>query len=398
MMYRLSANDGGQKGGTMRSAIKELSFAANRHAGRQIRRRFAVVAIAMAVAVLTVCGGTAKSGAATNATGAASGAKVFALLMSDNTTSRWFQIDVPNIKKDMATLSPSTKVLTYNAQSSPDTQLSQARTAIGQGAKVLLVESVDPTSAGAIVKLAHQHGARVIAYVHQITKAPIDFFVGFDPVALGEQEGKWMVANTKQGDRIVLINGWAATSLSYDFQTGYMKELGPLFTSGARKLVGKVFTPQWLASNAQSEMSAFMSKSHNGIDAVLSENDQMAGGVIAALKGAGLAGKVKVTGLDSEPAALQRILSGTQSMTIYPSFQLEAEHAAKIGAAVLAGKTPAASIFDGKTVGNGVGGKAPWAVTRTTPITIHNMRVVIDEGYITKAALCKGVPAVGPCA
>jgi len=382
----------------MQSRIKEPSLIANRHTGRRMGHRFAIVATAASVALWTGYGGIGKSSAATTkAVGAASGSKVLAILMSDNTTSRWFQVDVPNIKSAMAKVSPSTKVLTYNAQSSADTQLSQTRTAIGAGAKVLIVVSVDPTSAGAIVRLAHQHGAKVIAYVHQIVKAPFDYFVGFDPVGVGTQEGKWMAANTKKGAKIVLINGWAATSLSYGFQTGYMKTLGPLFKRGARTLVGKVFTPQWLASDAQRETDAFLIKSNRQIDGVLSENDQMAGGVIASLKAAGLAGKVKVSGLDSEPAALQRILLGTQSMTIYPGFKKEAEHAAGIASALLVSKTPPASFFHGKTVSNGVGGRAPWAVTKTTPITVHNMQIVIREGYISKGALCQGVPRVGPC-
>lgn len=383
----------------MRSKINDRRPTANRPDGRRMGHRFAIVAITAVIACWTGYGGIGKSRAATtNAVSAASGSKVVAVLMSDNTTSRWFQVDVPNIKSAIARLSPSTKVLTYNAQSSADTQLSQARTAIGAGAKVFIIVSVDPTSAGAIVRLAHQHGAKVIAYVHQIVKAPFDYFVGFDPIGVGLQEGKWMAANTKKGDKIALINGWAATSLSYGFQKGYMKTLGPLFKSGARKLVGKVFTPQWLASAAQRETDAFLAKSNRQIDGVLSENDQMAGGVIASLKGAGLAGKVKVSGLDSEPAALQRILLGTQSMTIYPGFKKEAEHAAGIASALLAGKTPPASIFNGKTVSDGVGGKAPWAVTKTTAITVHNMQIVIREGYISKGSLCRGVPRVGPCA
>ncbi len=362
-------------------------------------RRLMVGAITATLTLVAGCGAVAKnsgSGESGKSSGSSSQSNVVALLMSDNTTSRWFEVDVPNITKSLKELSPETKVLNYNGANSPDTQLSQARTAIGQGAKVLIVTSVDPKSAGAIVKLAHDNGAKVIAYVHQIVDAPIDYFVGFDPIALGQQEGKWMAENTKQGDGIVLINGWTATSLAHEFRKGYMKELQPLFKDGSRALIGETFTEQWLASNAQSEMDAFLSKSPKGVNAVLVENDQMAGGVVASLNGAGLAGKVRVTGLDAEPAALKRILQGTQSMTIYPGFKREAEHAAQIAAAIVAGKEPAADIFNGKTVNMGAG-EVPWAVTETTAVTVDNMAVVIDEGYITKDKLCGGMAAVGPC-
>ncbi len=367
---------GDGKGGTMRGA-----------------RRVALVAIAALsfIAAFVVPSGTVP------VSGATAGRPVVAMLMSDNNTARWFQVDVPNVTRAMHALLPSAKVLAYNANSDTTTQLSQARTAIGQGAKVLIVVSVDPIAADAIVKLAHENGATVIAYEHQIEKAPTDYFVGFDPVEVGRQEGQWVATHTKKGDGIVLMNGWTATSLSYSFRQGYMEYLEPLFKSGARKLVGQVFTPQWLSSDAQSEMEAFLAKGEP-IAAVLSENDQMAGGVAAALKGAGLTGKVELTGLDSDVAALQRILEGSQSMTIHPEFYAEALATAKIATALLTGKKPSASVVGHKTFANGVGGQVPWVVVPTIVITKQNMQRVITEGYVTKAVLCKGVPKEGVCA
>ena len=46
-------------------------------------------------------------------------------------------------------------------------------------------------------------------------------------------------------------------------------------------------------------------------------NDGTAGGAIQALSAQGLAGKVLVSGQDAELGALQRIVAGTQSMTVY---------------------------------------------------------------------------------
>lgn len=350
----------------------------------------AVVAIAVAVAGIAAC--TPSNSKSTATTGGN-----VALLMSDNNTYRWFGIDVPNIKKALHKYAPSAKVLSYNGDSSPDRQLAQARTAIGQGAKVLVVVSVDPVAVASIVKLAHQSGVKVIAYEHQITKAPTDYYVGFNPASVGNQEGKWVKANTKKGDGILLINGWTATSISHVFKAGYMKYLGPLFKSGERKLLGEYWTPQWLADKAQAETEAFLTKGK--VPAViLCENDQMAGGVVAALKGAGLAGKVKVTGLDSDLAALQRILSGTQSMTIHPEYVPEAVATAKISAAILAGETPPKSVVGNKMTPNGVGGRLPWVVVPTEAITKTNMGLVIKEGYVTKKQLCsKSVPKVSVC-
>ncbi|HKO03066.1 MAG TPA: substrate-binding domain-containing protein, partial [Thermoanaerobaculia bacterium] len=53
------------------------------------------------------------------------------------------------------------------------------------------------------------------------------------------------------------------------------------------------------------------------IDAIVASNDGTAGGAISALEAANLAGKVLVTGLDAQKDAVQRIVRGTQTMTIY---------------------------------------------------------------------------------
>lgn len=356
----------------------------------------AAAAIVLTLAVTAgIVGATARATSAKTTTKAASAGAV-ALLMSDSTTARWFAQDVPNITKAIKKLSPSTTVLKYNANWSPDTQLTQARTAIGQGAKVLVVTSVDTIAAGQIVKFAHDNGVKVIAYEHQILKSPVDYYVGFDPLEVGHQEGKWMADNTKKGDAILLINGWTATSLAHVFRQGYLTYLNPLFKSGARVKVGEAWTEKWLAPNAQRETEAFLAKGKK-IDAVLAENDQMAGGVIAALKGAGLAGKVKVTGLDSDLAALQRIVQGTQTMTIHPQFAREASDTARVALALVNGQKPPASVVGKRTLPNGIGGRTPWIVAPTIAIDKTNLNAVIKEGYVTRAQLCKGASGSDFC-
>ena len=59
-------------------------------------------------------------------------------------------------------------------------------------------------------------------------------------------------------------------------------------------------------------------------------NDGTAGGAIQALKEAGLAGKVAVTGQDADLVACQRILAGTQSMTVYKPVHHLARRAAEL--------------------------------------------------------------------
>ena len=68
-------------------------------------------------------------------------------------------------------------------------------------------------------------------------------------------------------------------------------------------------------------------------------NDGQAGGVIAALRSAGVKKMPPVTGQDAELAAIQRILAGDQFMTIYKPIPIEANKAAEIAVNIVNGKT-----------------------------------------------------------
>ena len=68
------------------------------------------------------------------------------------------------------------------------------------------------------------------------------------------------------------------------------------------------------------------------IQGVYAANDGQAGGVVAALTGAGVAADAlpPITGQDAEIAAIQRIVAGEQAMTVYKPIPIEAETAAEV--------------------------------------------------------------------
>ena len=76
-------------------------------------------------------------------------------------------------------------------------------------------------------------------------------------------------------------------------------------TAGDITIVGETYTDNWDPANAQTEMEQFLTAADNDVQAVLSENDGMAGGVVAALDAQGLAGQVPVSGQDGDLAGTQ---------------------------------------------------------------------------------------------
>src|SRR5258708_8037305 len=103
-----------------------------------------------------------------------------------------------------------------------------------------------------------------------------------------------------------------------DFLRGGIDEI--IKGAGASKditIVGETYTDNWDPSKAQTEMEQFLTQANNKVDAVLSENDGMAGGVVAALTAQGLAGKVPVSGQDGDTAALNRVALGSQTVDVW---------------------------------------------------------------------------------
>jgi len=327
---------------------------------------------------------------------AAAESPLVVFLLPENVTARWESQDKPLFIEAMKKDFPDAQVRVENALNDPAKQLAQAEAALVSGAKVLVVTAIDQKGAAVIVNHAQRQGVPVIAYDRLIRDADLSYYVSVDGLIIGKLQGSWLADHTKEGDRIAVVNGSTTDDNAHLFEKGYMGVLQPLFDKGSRKLVESVWTPGWDPSKAQAEMDQILTRTDNGVDAVLSANDGMAGGIIAALQAQQLAGKVPVTGLDGTLNGLQLILQGKQSMTVWRSLKEQAGKAAAITAALLKGEKPAADLFGGATMNNGKV-DVPWAKVNPVVITLDNMNLEIEDGAVTKDALCKGMPAVGPC-
>ena len=139
-------------------------------------------------------------------------------------------------------------------------------------------------------------------------------------------------------------------------------------------------------------MEQFLTANSNKVDAVLSENDGMAGGVVAALTAQGLAGKVPVSGQDGDKAALNRIALGTQTVDVWKDARALGKSAGE--AAMQLCKNSDITKVTGTAPFKTPGGNTVSSILlQPDPITAANLKDVLDAGWITKADLCQGVPA-----
>jgi D-xylose transport system substrate-binding protein len=168
--------------------------------------------------------------------------------------------------------------------------------------------------------------------------------------------------------------------------------LKPDFSSGGLKLGYSADTKLWDPSVAQTEMAQALTKLNNNVQGVLSPNDGIAGGVIAALKSQHLAGKVVITGQDATTAGLQSILEGMQSMTVFKPIVQEAAVAAAVAVGLAEGNMHAVSAVAKTTVSNGAG-KVPSVLLQPTVVTKANIGVVVTDGGATWKQICTGLSA-----
>jgi len=162
--------------------------------------------------------------------------------------------------------------------------------------------------------------------------------------------------------------------------------------SGAIKTVGETYTDNWDPSKAQTEMEQFLTVNENKVDAVLAQNDGMAGGVVSALAGQGLAGRVPVSGQDGDLPALNRVALGLQTVDVWKDSRLLGKAAGDAAVQMCGGVTrdQVTDVGRFQTPGNN---NVSAILLPPQPINVSNLNVVLDAGWITKPVLCQGVPA-----
>jgi len=194
----------------------------------------------------------------------------------------------------------------------------------------------------------------------------------------------------------VMIKG-SPTDPNADFlREGQQEVLAPAIKSGAIKIIAEAYTDGWLPANAQRNMEQILTANDNKVDAVVASNDGTAGGVVAALNAQGMQG-IPVSGQDGDHAALNRIAKGTQTVSVWKDSRLLGKAAGEI-AMELANGTKMSDIKGAKLWTSPSGTKI-WSIfLKPVPITKANLSVVVDAGWITKAALCQGVTnGPAPC-
>ena len=363
-------------------------------------RRMACLA-AVAALVMTACGDDDDDAATTEAppaetTGgadettppAAGGDCVVGVSWNNYQEERWAKWDEPALKA--AIEAGGGTYVSNDAKSSAETQASNIENLISQGANVLVVLAQDGTAIKPSVASAVAAGVPVIAY-DRLIEDPGVFYLTFDNVEVGRMEAQAIFDLVPKG-KYIIIKGNSADANADFLRGGYEEVIGAAVTAGDIEIIGETYTDNWDPAIAQTQTEQFLTAANNEVDAVLSQNDGMAGGVVAALDAQGLAGKVPVSGQDGDQGALNRIALGTQTVSVWKDARELGKTAGEAAISLCADPSPAA-----------VAGSAPFTtpggidvtsiLLKPIPIMQDNLNIVLDAGWIDQATLCQGVEA-----
>ena len=335
---------------------------------------------------LTACGANDAQTGGGDAGDGGGDSKVIALLLPESKTTRYEAFDRPLFEDKVAELCSDCEVVYYNADQDESKQTQQVDTAISEGASVIVLDPVNGAGAGGMVTSAQDSGATVIAYDRFIAEA--DYYMSFDNETVGKMQAEALVEAMGDKGSILMLNGAPSDPNAAQFKAGAH---GVLDSSGV-KILEEYDNPDWSPENAQQWTTDQLSKyDPSDIQGVYAANDGQAGGVVAALTGAGVAADAlpPITGQDAEVAAIQRILAGEQAMTIYKPIPIEAETAAEVAVALANGdEVPTTSE-------SGIEQSDYEGVTSYifTPIVVKQDNVgdtVIKDGFYTADDICTG--------
>ena len=362
--------------------------------------RLLVVAGAVATTLLlAACSSSSSStptgGGSTTPTGSA---QVGVILPDTASSARWEANDRPLLTAAFQAAGVTADIQNANGDVAKFQSIADGM--IAEGVKVLMIVNLDSASGAAVEKKAAAAGIATIDYDRLTLGGGAKYYVSFDNVAVGTKIGEGLAtcltAAGKMGAsaKVVELNGSPTDNNATLFKQGY----DAVIKAKGYTIVADQSVPAWDNTQAGTLFEQIFTKTGGKIDGVASANDGLGGAVVAVLQRNGLAGKVAVTGQDATDEGLQRILLGTQCMTVYKAVKKEADAASALAIALIKGDTASASALATKTVTDSTTGKAvPAVLLVPQSITAATVKDVIADGFTTMARVCTTPALVAAC-
>jgi D-xylose transport system substrate-binding protein len=327
----------------------------------------------------------------------AAGGKACVILPDAASSARWETADRPFLEEAFTAAGVEYDIQNANGDKAKFATIADGM--LASGCSAMLIVNLDSPSAAAVIAKADAAGVPVIDYDRLTLGGGAKYYVSFDNVAVGTTIGEGLVkcltdAGTTEGP-VALLNGSPTDNNATLFKQGYQAAIEAAgYTVAADQAV-----PDWDNTKAGTIFEQMYTEANGDFVGVAAANDGLGGATIAVLDRNGQAGKIFVTGQDATDEGLQRVLLGTQCMTVYKAVKKEAEAAAALMVALANGDTAAAdALATGTTTDSEAGTEVPSVLLVPQAIYPENVKDVIADGFTTVEKVCTTDELKAKCA
>jgi D-xylose transport system substrate-binding protein len=361
-----------------------------------------IALIAVLMLILAACGGDEGTSSTTAAGGdgttVAAGDCLVGMSWNNYSEERWAKHDEPAIKAALE--AGGCAYTSTNAKSSAEQQLADVESLIGQGADVVIILAQDTAAILPAVQSATDQGIPVIAYDRLIEDANT-FYVSFDNVLVGKLMAEVVFGLVPTGNYFI-VKGNGSDANSDFLREGIGSVIDAAAEAGDITILEEDYTDDWKPTIAQDHVETWLTAHDNDVQAIVSENDGMATGASAALADQGLLGTVVLSGQDADVAALQRVATGDQAVSVWKDARALGDAAGKAAVQLAGGATLAevegTSEFTYTNKTTEVATVLTSILLTPVPITQENLNLVVEANWISAEELCSTGGTVGPCA
>lgn len=368
------------------------------------KRTFGAIAgLAAAGLLVAACGGSGGGGSSSSAAPAPDSssaapesssaapaptvAKVGVILPDAASSARWETADRPFLEQAFQAAGVEYDIQNANGDKAKFATIADQM--LASGINVLMLVNLDSPSAAAVIAKADAQGVPTIDYDRLTLGGGAQYYVSFDNVAVGTKIGEGLVTcmqnNGNTSGPVVLLNGSPTDNNATLFKEGYEK----VITDAGYTIAADQAVPDWDNTKAGTIFEQIYTEVGGDLIGVASANDGLGGAAISVLERNGVAGEIPVTGQDATDEGLQRVLLGTQCMTVYKAIKAEADAAAALAVALAKGEIPAAdALATGTVVDTESGAEVKSVLLVPVSIFPENVKDVIADGFTTYDRVC----------
>lgn len=263
------------------------------------------------------------------------------------------------------------EVNVQSANGDVELQAEQIDYLIEQGVDVIVVVAVESQGISAAVTRAKQAGIKVIAYDRMVYDANVDLYITFDNEEVGRLMAQAIIDETEEDAKILMISGPLEDNNVLAVNDGF----DTMIKYTDCEIIGVEYAAGWVSEYGFDYVNEYLDSGET-FDAVMCGNDGIASQVIMALSERRMADEVIVVGQDADLGACQRIVEGTQTMTVYKPIEEMAQLAAEYAVMLATGEPLGAT----ETISDG-SNDVPYVGLNPTAVTIDNMDIIIEDGY-----------------